>query len=413
MKDTYDLNDDAPRYVIEALMAVDRPLSSYDLADNYDPPKPNNMADIKSGMRDGFHDGQITNLEAKEHLMTEAVSVINYWNRDHVHDDIRLDEVILDEERRDNYELADGVDVNALVGRDGQPLIRKSVLGDPFNPETGMFANNIRTPNPEGYGGLRESMEEFGYLPGHPVVKDENGVTIAGHRRETVAAELGLTPDVLVHRFGFGDGADAQRLKVALGSNTGFEPISQADRQKIALFLYQSKGWKMARVAEALNVTAMTISRDLRNLTDVKSDQPKRGRPRKNPKPINEPKPEPAPEPEPVEEPKPEPPGGLTEISPGQTDRVKQALEKTPRAPSQSRTRTTTTTATGRTTTPSITSRCSDLSSTSCWPKLSTTSTGWLTSSRRWTSTPTSRCTTHTPAPSIPSSVLRGHWMRH
>jgi hypothetical protein len=52
MKDTYDLNDDAPRYVIEALIPVDRPLSSDDLADNYDPPKPNNLAELSNEYRD-------------------------------------------------------------------------------------------------------------------------------------------------------------------------------------------------------------------------------------------------------------------------------------------------------------------------------------------------------------------------
>ena len=102
MKVSYDLNDDAPRYVIEALVAVDRPLSSTHLADSYDPPKPNNMADIKKGMRDDFRDGQITNFEAKEHLIIEAVSMINHWNRGRAHNDVRLDAVILDEERREH-----------------------------------------------------------------------------------------------------------------------------------------------------------------------------------------------------------------------------------------------------------------------------------------------------------------------
>ena len=52
MKNIYDLRGDAPRYVIEAMVAAKRPLSSYELADHYDPPKPNNMAELRSDYRE-------------------------------------------------------------------------------------------------------------------------------------------------------------------------------------------------------------------------------------------------------------------------------------------------------------------------------------------------------------------------
>ena len=166
------------------------------------------------------------------------------------------------------------------------------MLGDPFNPETGVFAENIRTPDPDGYNELRESMRKFGYLPGHPVIVDENGVIIAGHRRAKVADELGLTPEVRALTFGSGDAADSYRLMMGIGSNLGFEKISPADRAKIAAHLYQGKQWSMAKIAEVLHVTIKTVSRDLSSLTDVKPPPSRGGRPRKQPEPAA-PKPEP------------------------------------------------------------------------------------------------------------------------
>ena len=159
-----------------------------------------------------------------------------------------------------------------------------------------------------------------------PAIADEYGVVIVGHRRLDVAKELGIEPVIVTVRFGEGDKGDAARAALAIASNVGAEPISAADRKKIAADLYGS-GWSMAKIGELLKVATMTVSRDLRNLTSLNSpDQPKRGRPRKQPKPV-----------EPVTDSDEdtiaeeliaaESPGGLTENTPGQTDRVKQALE--------------------------------------------------------------------------------------
>jgi hypothetical protein len=283
MTDTlHDLRDDAPRYVAEALKVTGHEWVTLDtLIEHYILPRPNNLADLRDEIRADLEQPvrRLEDSDIKGWLILDAMKRIGFQS-----DAIEYDE---DEGA---CRLAEGVDADT-VELDGEPLIRQPVLGDPFNPDTGIFGHNVRTPKPDGYEELRQSMREFGYLPGHPIIEDENGVIIAGHRRATVAGDLGITPDVLQLSFGSGDAADAKRLKTAIGSNIGFEPVSTADRQKIALHLYQGKRWSMEKIAQALNVSAMTVSRDLRNLTGVKSDGPKRGRPRKKqsaPEPASE-----------------------------------------------------------------------------------------------------------------------------
>ena len=90
MKVTYDLNDDAPRYVIDALSTVGRPLHTTDLADNYIPPTPNNLASVRAELRDGSR--QVTNDEARRHLIENAIEEINDANH-FLHDEI--DEVLV------------------------------------------------------------------------------------------------------------------------------------------------------------------------------------------------------------------------------------------------------------------------------------------------------------------------------
>jgi hypothetical protein len=145
---------------------------------------------------------------------------------------------------------------------------------------------------------------------------------------------LGIEPVIVTVRFGEGDKGEAARVALAIASNVGAEKISAADRKKIAADLYGS-GWSMAKIGELLKVATMTVSRDLRNLTMLNPpDKPKRERPRKQPQPV-EPVAEPAEDTlaeelitaEPASEPTPAP-GGLTEDTSGQTDRVAAALDR-------------------------------------------------------------------------------------
>jgi ParB-like chromosome segregation protein Spo0J len=143
-----------------------------------------------------------------------------------------------------------------------------SNLHDPFNPKTGEFRDNIRMANQDD-SELRESLKRLGWCKQFPAIADENGVILVGHRRMKVAKDLGIAPVIQSFTFGSGDAADAERLKIALASNIGGAPMTKDDRRRMAEYLYGSRDWTMERIAEALNVTAMTVSRDLGNFNTM------------------------------------------------------------------------------------------------------------------------------------------------
>ena len=139
-------------------------------------------------------------------------------------------------------------------------------LGSPFSSD-GVFATGVRIGSDHDSdeakdAELRQSMQESGWLPGHPAIVDENGTLLVGNRRMTIAKELGIRPDVLKFAFGQGDQGDIRRLKMALLSNVGNKPFSRGDRQAIASYL-SARGWTQQSIAEALGVAQRTISNDL------------------------------------------------------------------------------------------------------------------------------------------------------
>jgi ParB-like chromosome segregation protein Spo0J len=66
---------------------------------------------------------------------------------------------------------------------------------------------------------LRASLQSFGWHSRYPAIEDEYGNVLVGNRRLAVARELGITPVIEKVKFGNGDEADAERLKLALISN--------------------------------------------------------------------------------------------------------------------------------------------------------------------------------------------------
>jgi hypothetical protein len=94
---------------------------------------------------------------------------------------------------------------------------------------------------------------------------------LVGHRRLKAAAELkaegqeNVEPVWLNIMLGKGTAADAERLKIALVSNTAFKPLDAKDRERLAVYLYGEKQWSQEKIAQALRVTQRTISNDLRN----------------------------------------------------------------------------------------------------------------------------------------------------
>ena len=154
-------------------------------------------------------------------------------------------------------------------------------LRDPFNPQTGTFAKNIRE---EGdLSDLRESMTLHGWVEEFPALADERDVVLVGHRRMAVAKELGIAPVIKKLTLGSGDAADARRFQLALVSNIGAKPLTAADRQRIAEYLYGEREWTMQRIAEALGVSTATTARDLERFSHSEKTPArlKGGRPKK------------------------------------------------------------------------------------------------------------------------------------
>lgn len=128
---------------------------------------------------------------------------------------------------------------------------------------------------------LRQSLKMFGWHSEFPAIADESGAVLVGNRRLRIAKEEGIEPIIKTINFGNGDEADASRLKLALISNLGSQPLSKDDRRRIAEHLYGEKGWTMQRIGEALGVGQRQISRDLEGLdTMSKPPRPRGGRPR-------------------------------------------------------------------------------------------------------------------------------------
>lgn len=144
-----------------------------------------------------------------------------------------------------------------------RPIARdvQSKFRDPFNPLLADgFADNIRGNGRDDTTELSGSLQTFGWLKEFPAIQDERGVTLVGHRRLKVAEELGIEPVVKTMVLGQGDEADAYRLRLAIASNLGSKPFSEADKKRIAEYLYGEKGWTMVRIGEAIMVSQQRVS---------------------------------------------------------------------------------------------------------------------------------------------------------
>jgi hypothetical protein len=113
---------------------------------------------------------------------------------------------------------------------------------------------------------LTGSIKQHGWIKGLPAIQDENGVTLVGNRRMRIARELGITPEIWTIAFGAGPDAEAGRLKLAVLSNLGGEPLSQKVRARLAKQFYSTGKWTQQAIADKLGVSQYTISKDLGNL---------------------------------------------------------------------------------------------------------------------------------------------------
>ena len=155
----YDLRDDAPRYVAEALKVLGHNWVDRDeLSDAYDPPKPNNMTDVRVELQklNGYH---FDDVDAKSELILEAIESIMRNN---------CGAVEWEDDDFQRCRLADGADPDSLVDSYERPLIRGPILPDLFTPESGKWADNLRSYTRDGLKELRESMAAVGWLSSSP-----------------------------------------------------------------------------------------------------------------------------------------------------------------------------------------------------------------------------------------------------
>src|SRR5262245_22465048 len=126
------------------------------------------------------------------------------------------------------------------------------------------LAKDLRAKGEDAqFAELRASLRLDGWNPEFPAIVDEHGVVLVGNRRMAAAKAEGIEAVTKTITFGSGDEADAARVRLALISNLGVKPLTKADRKRIAEHLYGQREWTMARIAEALNTTHKTISKDL------------------------------------------------------------------------------------------------------------------------------------------------------
>jgi ParB-like chromosome segregation protein Spo0J len=143
------------------------------------------------------------------------------------------------------------------------------------------FAKNIRTITGLDDNELRKSLKQFGWHKEFPAIVDENDVVLVGHRRLRLAKQLDIDPVIKKLTLGKGDEADAERLKLALISNIGSQPLTREDRKRIAEHLYGQREWTIEKIAEALDVGKSTVARDLEGFSHSgKTSRPQGGRPK-------------------------------------------------------------------------------------------------------------------------------------
>jgi ParB-like chromosome segregation protein Spo0J len=253
-------NGQAPGYALDLFSPVSHVAASLDkaspgalsrrvMADNYRHNNPGDLARVRQ------HEGCNSDREATQWLIDRAITELGT-------------QVVINPD--DTVQLAEGKTLRGMRYKRKRiyaVINNHAHLGDPFNPMSGRFSENIRTRaslRDDNMEELRESLKSFGWVPEFPAIKDRRGVVLVGHRRLKAAEELGIEP-VIKTLFDLGDGDehDARRLRIAIASNVGFKPLTPTDRKSIAESLYLD-GWTLTEIGEVCNVSAMTISRDLK-----------------------------------------------------------------------------------------------------------------------------------------------------
>lgn len=241
----------AIRHIVTVLGGAEAPLTVSAMARSYKHPQ------ITDFTRIILHERVPDEAAAKEWLVEYALT--------------KFGQDQIEEVAEDCYRLKVAPEDVRINGKPVTPIIEEKPQfaggSRPFDPMSGIFSDNIRAKGEDDdLAGLRESMRARGWSRWFPAIRDERGVFLVGHRRLKVAQELGIDPVILDVTIGSGEAADAERLDLAILSNIEQKKLSPASRRRIAEYLYGEREWSMAKIGQALRVSAMTISTDLHSL---------------------------------------------------------------------------------------------------------------------------------------------------
>ncbi len=115
--------------------------------------------------------------------------------------------------------------------------------------------------SPEEYADLKADIAERGVQV--PVEFDESGNILDGHHRMQICAELGIKNYPSIVRSGF---TEEQKTEHVLSLNLNRRHLSKEQRAELVATL-RALGWSNRRIAGRLNVSDITVRRDLSGAT--------------------------------------------------------------------------------------------------------------------------------------------------
>ena len=115
-----------------------------------------------------------------------------------------------------------------IIGRASLHELDIKALANELRPE----GRGLRPLNPDNVERLVKSMEAFGFMDGHPVLKDQEGRILSGRHRIEAAGKVGIPYQDQVIRVA----SDREALAIAFTANLSGE-FSKAERRHIAKLL--------------------------------------------------------------------------------------------------------------------------------------------------------------------------------
>lgn len=119
------------------------------------------------------------------------------------------------------------------------------------------------------YESLKADVEARGVV--NPILVDEEGVTIDGHQRRRVAADLGIDcPRIVIKGL-----SHDEKMSLAIALNTFRRHLTGVERTG-AIHKMAQLGMSQRRIAEATGLSQATVHRDLRSTSGDSHESPER-----------------------------------------------------------------------------------------------------------------------------------------